>query len=174
VSSNLSINFIFVFLKFFFIQIWSFKTLNIGSKFYFYMIQVQKHKNWSKYHLKLQKEPKIFMMGNRWYFFRFLKILKFGLKNHILRFSDCEFSFFAAVFVIFYNFSVVSISDKNCALLFYEFHRQIPKSFHTFKSSSIIIPCLCIKNSINLITINSIHIIEDGARIQFDQFSTYY
>jgi hypothetical protein len=29
------------------------------------MIQAQKHQNWSKFHLKLQKEPKISMMGTR-------------------------------------------------------------------------------------------------------------
>jgi hypothetical protein len=37
------------------------------------MIQAQNHQNWSNFHLKLQKESKIYMMG---FFFRIFKILK--------------------------------------------------------------------------------------------------
>jgi hypothetical protein len=42
----------------------------------------QKHQNWSKFHVKLQKELKIFMMCTRRNFFRILKILKIGVERH--------------------------------------------------------------------------------------------
>jgi hypothetical protein len=35
------------------------------------MIQAQKHQNWLKFHLKLQKEPKLCMMGTRRIYFEF-------------------------------------------------------------------------------------------------------
>jgi hypothetical protein len=44
------------------------------------MIQSQKHQNWSKFHLKLQKEPNIFMMSTRrtlFLNFRIVRILEF-------------------------------------------------------------------------------------------------
>jgi hypothetical protein len=56
---------------------------NKGLNFSFYMIQAQKHQNLSKLHLKLQKEPKLYMLDTRQIFFRILKILKMGVEQKI-------------------------------------------------------------------------------------------
>jgi hypothetical protein len=45
------------------------------------MIQAQKHLNWSKFHLKLQKEPKISMMGTRRNFLKNFENTKNGRRT---------------------------------------------------------------------------------------------
>jgi hypothetical protein len=54
--------------------IWSWYALIKGSKFNFNMLQAQKHQNWAKLHSKLQKKPKISMIGSRWIYFKDKKI----------------------------------------------------------------------------------------------------
>jgi hypothetical protein len=57
------------------------------------MIQVQKHQNWSKFYQKLQKEPKISIMGTRRNFFRVLKIPKKGVEHQMNQLIQNLFDF---------------------------------------------------------------------------------
>jgi hypothetical protein len=65
VSSNLPLT-LFLNLKF--------QNFEYRFKFSFYMIQA--YQNWSKFYLKLQKEPNIFIMGTRRFFLEFKKTKK--------------------------------------------------------------------------------------------------